>query len=82
MFGFNRPGLLSFYERDHHGDGSTTPLKAQIEARVQALLDTATGGPVAAILCLPRVLGFVFNPIHRLFLPRPALGAARPLRGL
>lgn len=64
LFGFNRPALLSLYERDH-GDGSERPLKAQIETlcRREGL---AVGGPVR-ILCLPRVLGFVFNPISLYF---------------
>lgn len=60
LFGFNRPGLLSFHERDH-GDGSQTPLKAQIEQRLE-VAGMASGGAVR-VLCLPRVLGFVFNPI-------------------
>lgn len=60
VFGFNRRGLLSFHERDH-GDGSETPLKAQIADRVAAA-GLATGGAVR-VLCLPRVLGFVFNPL-------------------
>lgn len=64
VFGFNRPRLLSFYEADH-GDGSATPLKAQIEARAQSA-GFATGGPVR-VLCMPRVLGFVFNPISTWF---------------
>jgi DUF1365 family protein len=68
VFGFNRPSLLSFYERDH-GDGSKTPLKAQVEARVRAA-GYATGGPVR-VLCLPRVLGFVFNPISVYFCHGP-----------
>jgi DUF1365 family protein len=60
IFGFNRPALLSFRETDH-GDGSEGPLKAQIEARVEAA-GLAAGGAVR-VFCLPRVLGFVFNPI-------------------
>jgi DUF1365 family protein len=68
VFGFNQPRLLSFYERDH-GDGSTTPLKAQIEARVRAA-GYAAGGPIR-VLCLPRVLGFVFNPITVYFCHGP-----------
>jgi DUF1365 family protein len=60
IFGFNRAALLSFREGDH-GDGSDAPLKAQIEARVEAA-GLKAGGAVR-VLCLPRVLGFVFNPI-------------------
>ena len=60
ILGFNRPRLMSFYERDH-GDGSVTPLKSQIESRVAAA-GLPTGGAVR-VLCMPRILGFVFNPI-------------------
>lgn len=68
VFGFNKTRLLSFFEHDH-GDGSTTPLKTQIEARVAAE-GYATGGPVR-VMGLPRVLGFVFNPITLYFCHRP-----------
>ena len=64
LFGFNRAALLSFHERDH-GDGSAVPLKIQIEARVRQA-GFAAGGAVR-VLCLPRVLGYVFNPITLYF---------------
>lgn len=64
LFGFNRGRLLSFHECDH-GDGSDVPLKAQIEARVRDA-GFPTGGPVR-VLCLPRVLGYVFNPLTLYF---------------
>ncbi len=64
LFGFNRPALLAFYEKDH-GDGSDRSLKAQITGRVAAA-GLASGGPVR-VLCMPRVLGFVFNPITHYF---------------
>jgi DUF1365 family protein len=55
--GFN---LLSFDPR-RHGDGSTTPLKAQVQARLAAA-GLPTGGPVR-MLVMPRVLGHGFNPL-------------------
>lgn len=59
-FGFNRPGLVSFYDRDH-GDGSDAPLRPQIEA---ALRENGMAAAAAIrVLCMPRVLGFVFNPL-------------------
>jgi len=63
-FGYNRPGLISFYDRDH-GDGSGAPLRPQIEAAlgVQGL---ACDGPIR-VLCMPRVMGYVFNPISVYF---------------
>lgn len=64
VFGFNRPRLLSLYEGDH-GDGSDTPLKAQIEAKAAAA-GFKTGGPVR-IMTTPRVLGYAFNPLTIFF---------------
>jgi DUF1365 family protein len=61
LFGWNRPGLFSFHERDH-GDGRREGLKAHVmETLASAGIDLA-GGRVA-ILCMPRVLGHVFNPL-------------------
>jgi DUF1365 family protein len=63
LFGHNRPALLSFYDRDH-GDGSGA-LRPQIERRL-AEAGLPTGGPIR-ILCMPRVLGLVFNPLTEIF---------------
>jgi DUF1365 family protein len=60
----NRPGLLSFHERDH-ADGSPGRLKDKIEAQL-ARAGLATGGAIR-LLCMPRILGFVFNPISVYF---------------
>ncbi|OYX36290.1 MAG: hypothetical protein B7Y99_02310 [Caulobacterales bacterium 32-69-10] len=59
-----RFGLLSFDPRDH-GDGSDAPLKVQVEARLAAAGITG-GGPVR-LLCMPRVLGYGFNPLSIYF---------------
>jgi len=60
--GFN---LFGFQQRDH-GDGGTTPLRVQIEAHLlRAGIDIA-GGAIS-VLCMPRVLGFVFNPLSVFF---------------
>jgi hypothetical protein len=67
LFGYDRPALLGFRERDH-GDGSATPLKAQVARRLAAA-GIAGGGPVR-ILCMPRVLGYVFNPLSIYFCHR------------
>lgn len=61
LFGHNRRALFSFHDADH-GDGSATPLREQVEALLrQAGLDP-TGGRIR-LLCMPRVLGMVFNPL-------------------
>ncbi len=61
FFSDNRFNLFSFYDRDH-GDGSDRPLRDQmIDRLAEAGIDLA-GGAVR-IVCLPRILGYVFNPI-------------------
>jgi hypothetical protein len=65
LFSFNRFGLVDFRERDH-GDGSTRPLRAQIEAQLRQAGLEPDGGAIR-VLCMPRVLGSVFNPISVFF---------------
>ncbi len=56
----NRPALLSFYDRDHGGgDGNLTRWARGILA--QYSLGEADGEIV--LICMPRVLGYVFNPV-------------------
>jgi len=57
----NRFGLFSLEDRDHgHRDGSR--LRPWVEAALaRAGIDTG-GGPIR-MLCFPRILGFVFNPL-------------------
>ena len=61
LFSHNRFNLFSFHDRDHgRRDGS--PLRPWVEAALaDAGIDLA-GGPIH-LLCFPRVLGYVFNPI-------------------
>lgn len=54
------PALAAFRESDH-GDG-TTPLRAYAEALLAPAGVDIAGGRVL-LLCYPRILGFVFNPI-------------------
>lgn len=61
VFSRNGFNLLSFHDRDH-GDGSTSPLRDQIEARLEAVGVDLGGGPIR-LLTMPRVLGYGFNPI-------------------
>lgn len=65
LFSRNRFNLIAFHDRDH-GDGSRKPLRAQVESHVRA---TGLAEPVGTIelLAMPRVLGFVFNPISLYF---------------
>ena len=71
LFGFDRPGLISFHQRDH-GDGSPTGLRAWLEKYlIEAGL--APGGRIEA-LCMPRVLGHAFNPLTLFFCHAPTGG--------
>ena len=69
LFSRNRFNLISFHERDH-GDGSDTPLRAQVE-RMAASAGVAVHGGSIQILCMPRVFGYVFNPISVYFCRDP-----------
>jgi uncharacterized protein len=64
-FSHNRPNLFSLYDKDH-GDGSATPLRAQMEQQLaQAGIENGVGRIL--LLCMPRTLGFSFNPISIYF---------------
>lgn len=59
FFGLNRFNLFSFHDADH-GDGQDA------EVWIRQLLATEKIGSVNGdihLLCLPRMLGFVFNPV-------------------
>ena len=61
LFSHNRFGLLSLLDRDH-GSGDGGDLKAHVRRHLrQAGLDDVDG-PIR-LLCYPRILGLVFNPL-------------------
>ena len=61
LLSVNRPNLLSFQERDHGArDGS--PPRPWVEALLAARGLDLAGGRVL-LLCFPRLLGYVFNPL-------------------
>ena len=64
-FSLNRFNLFAFHPRDH-GDGSDTPLRQQTEGRLRDAGVAFDGGAIR-LLCLPRVLGYVFNPLSLYF---------------
>lgn len=68
LFSRNRFNLIAFHDRDH-GDGSHEPLRAQVEHHVLAAGLTDAVGAIE-LLAMPRVLGFVFNPISLYFCRR------------
>lgn len=64
LFGYNRPAPISFHDRDH-GDGS-----GDLRGWVERQLETAgLAGPWGGVqvLCMPRMLGYVFNPLSVYF---------------
>ena len=64
-FSYNRPNVFSFYDSDH-GDGTATSLRAQVERQLgEAEVDRA-GGRIR-LLCMPRTLGYCFNPLSIFF---------------
>ncbi len=65
LFSHNRWNWLSLRDSDH-GDGSSTPLKAQAETLLRAAGLHAPGGRIA-LLCMPRAFGVAFNPLSLYF---------------
>ena len=65
LLSHNRFNLFALYDRDH-GDAGATPLRAQIERHLeQAGIDLA-GGRIQ-LFCMPRTLGYSFNPLSLYF---------------
>lgn len=64
-FSYNRPNVFSFYDADH-GDKSKTPLRVQIERQLLDAEVDCDGGRIQ-LLCMPRTLGYCFNPLSIFF---------------
>ena len=60
-FSCNSFNIFSFYDRDH-GPGRNEPLRPWVEHHLQKAGIGLDGGSIK-LLCLPRILGYVFNPI-------------------
>ena len=60
-----RFGLFSFAERDH-GARTDTPLRAWVEEKLRQT-EIAASAHTIRLLCFPRILGFVFNPLSIFF---------------
>ena len=61
FFSLDRFNLFSFHRRDH-GPRDGGPLRPWVAARMAEAGVADDGGPVR-MLCFPRMLGYVFNPI-------------------
>ncbi|MGA7195561.1 DUF1365 domain-containing protein [Roseiarcus sp.] len=68
VFSHNRFNLFSLFERDH-GDGGASSLRAQAQELLAANGIDTGGGPIR-LLCMPRTLGYDFNPISVYFCAR------------
>jgi DUF1365 family protein len=64
LFSHNRFNAFSFYDADH-GDGSEA-LRPQIEQRLAGAGIDPKGGSIE-LLCMPRILGYGFNPLSVYF---------------
>ena len=68
LFSANRLNLFSFHEADH-GDGRGEPPRAYVERTLTAGGIDIGGGRIT-LFCMPRILGYVFNPISIYFCHR------------
>ena len=64
-FSHNRSNIFSFYDADH-GDGTETSLRVQVERQLSDTGVDLDGGRIR-LLCMPRTLGYCFNPISIFF---------------
>lgn len=62
LFARNGFNLMAFHDLDHGEPGATAPLRSQVERRLAEAGVVADGGPIR-LLTLPRLLGYVFNPL-------------------
>ncbi len=65
LFSHNRWNLFSFHDRDH-GPRDGRPLRPWIEQELRKAGIDLAGGSIR-LLCFPRVLGYVFNPLSLWF---------------
>ncbi len=68
LFSYNRRNLFSFHDRDH-GTGDGFPLRSHVERHLVAAGITPDGGAIR-LLSLPRILGYMFNPLSVYFCHR------------
>ena len=70
LFGVNRAAIFSFHECDH-GSHNGAKLSQYVRQLAAARGIDLSGGRVL-LLCYPRVLGYVFNPLSIYFCYRPS----------
>lgn len=64
-FSHNSPNVFSLRTSDH-GDGSDVPLRLQADRLLDQAGVNIDGGPIQ-LLCMPRTLGYCFNPLSVYF---------------
>jgi DUF1365 family protein len=70
LFAHNRAAVFSLHDRDHLA-GEAWPLRPQVVAMLRKS-GIEIGGGAVRLLCLPRVLGYVFNPLSIFYCHRPS----------
>lgn len=65
VFSTRRFSMFEFRQRDH-GDGSDKALKAQVQALLREV--GVQGETRIRLLCMPRILGYGFNPLSVFFI--------------
>jgi DUF1365 family protein len=65
LFSYNHWNVFNFLDRDH-GPGDGTPAREWVEGHLARAGISLAGGRIC-VLCYPRILGFVFNPISVYF---------------
>ncbi|TNM62320.1 DUF1365 domain-containing protein [Aliirhizobium smilacinae] len=76
LFGVNRRGLFSFWEKDH-GAGTSGGLKSWVSGQLSDA-GIKTNDLRVKVLCYPRIFGYVFNPLTVYF----CFGPEDKLRGV
>ena len=65
FFSYNRFNLISFFDKDH-GDRDGSSLKVWVEKNLNSL-EIEKSEIKIKLLCYPRILGYVFNPLSIFF---------------
>lgn len=65
LIAYNRRGILSFHDSDH-GPATGEALRPWVEARLEEANIEPDGGAIR-LLCYPRIMGYVFNPLSVYF---------------
>jgi uncharacterized protein len=65
LFSHNRFNLFAFYTADH-ADGGQQPLRTTVEQHLATAGIAYDGGPIK-LLTMPRLVGYVFNPLSIYF---------------